>query len=61
MINFTVGDTVTTRKAHVCGCNTWQIVRTGADYKLKCSKCGHIVLLSAEKFRKAVKQSEQCR
>ena len=55
MINFTVGDTVTTRKAHVCGCNTWQIVRTGADYKLKCSKCGHIVLMSEEKVRKAVK------
>ncbi len=56
MTNFQIGDTVTTRKSHACGGNTWQIVRVGADYKIKCLNCGRIVMLSADKFHKAVKQ-----
>lgn len=57
MTAYNIGDNVTTRKPHACGCNTWQIMRTGADYKLKCGKCGKIVMLSSEKFHKAVRQS----
>lgn len=56
MTNFQIGDTVTTKKPHACGCESWQILRTGADYKLKCVKCGHVVLLDSVKFHKAVKQ-----
>ncbi len=55
MITYKVGDTITTRKSHACGCSRWQIVRVGADYKIKCEKCGHIVMLSSDKFHKAVK------
>lgn len=55
MITYKVGDTITTRKNHACGCSRWQIVRVGADYKIKCEKCGHIVMLSSDKFHKAVK------
>ena len=54
-MTFQLGDTVTTRKAHPCGSDEWVILRTGADFKLKCKKCGHIVLLPIEKFKKAVK------
>lgn len=50
------GDIVTTKKPHACGCSTWQVLRTGADYKLKCEKCGHVVLLDSIKFHKAVKR-----
>ena len=49
------GDTVTTRKAHACGCNEWQILRVGADYKIKCVKCGRMVMLSSDKFHKVAK------
>ena len=49
---FELGDKVVTKKSHPCGCNEWEIVRTGADYKLKCLKCGHIVLLSSEKLKR---------
>lgn len=52
---FQVGDTVTTRKPHACGGNRWQVLRTGADYKIKCEKCGHVVVMDSAKFRKAVK------
>ncbi|MEG2675664.1 MAG: DUF951 domain-containing protein, partial [Clostridia bacterium] len=37
------------------GCNEWEIARVGADFKLKCKKCGHTVMLSSEKFKKAIK------
>ena len=49
------GDSVKTRKAHACGSNLWTVVRVGADFKLKCAKCGRVVMLSSEKFYKAVK------
>ena len=50
-----VGDSVKTRKAHACGGNLWTVVRVGADFKLKCAKCSRVVMLSSEKFYKAVK------
>ncbi len=55
-MEFQVGDSVTTKKVHPCGGNEWEILRTGADFKLKCKKCGHIVMLPIEKFKKAVKK-----
>lgn len=59
MINYNVGDTITTRKPHACGGNTWQIVRTGADYKIKCAKCGRVIMLDSEKFHKVVKNVDK--
>lgn len=50
-----LGDTVITRKKHACGCDSWTVVRVGADYKIKCNGCGRVVMLSGEKFHKAVK------
>ena len=56
MSNFQVGDNVTTRKPHACGGTSWQVLRVGADYKIRCLQCGRVVLLSSDKFHKAVKQ-----
>lgn len=53
-----IGSVVTTRKNHPCGSNRWEIVRTGADYKLKCLGCGHTVWMSAETLTKAVRTCE---
>ena len=55
MITIQTGDTVITRKPHACGCKSWTVTRTGADYKIKCDKCGHVVILDSCKFHKAVK------
>ena len=45
-----LGDVVSTRKPHPCGGNEWTVVRTGADIKMKCNTCGHVVMLDREKF-----------
>ncbi len=47
---------VYTKKPHVCGCNEWKIVRTGADYKLECSECKRIILLSKVELDKKIKK-----
>ena len=55
MTTFQVGDNVITRKPHACGGNKWTVMRVGADYKLKCDTCCHVVMLTSEQFHKAVK------
>ena len=55
MTSYQVGDNVITRKSHACGGNKWTVVRVGADYKIKCDKCGHVVMLTSDQFHKAVK------
>lgn len=55
--HYEIGDVVRTKKAHPCGGDLWEIVRVGADMKIKCCQCGHIVMLDREKFTKRVKQT----
>ncbi len=52
---FSLGDTVITRKAHPCGGNEWTVVRTGADIRMQCKKCGSFVMIDALKLEKRVK------
>ena len=55
-MEFETGQIVTTKKCHPCGCNQWEIVRTGADFMVKCTKCGRQVMMSRTKFLKSLKQ-----
>ena len=55
-MEYNVGDRVVTKKKHPCGSFEWEILRTGADFKLKCETCGRVVMLTAEQFRRAVKR-----
>ena len=51
-----LGDIVQMRKAHPCGSDRWEIIRTGADIKIKCLGCGRIVMLDRPEFEKWVKR-----
>lgn len=53
---YKIGDRVEMKKPHPCGSNLWEITRIGADFKIKCIKCGHIVMLPRVKFEKNVKK-----
>ena len=55
MINLKVGDKITTKKNHPCGSNVWTVIRTGADYKIKCENCGRKVMLSYTELEKRIK------
>jgi hypothetical protein len=52
----TVGDEVELRKPHACGTNRWVIVRPGADVRLRCTGCGHTVLLPRDQFNRALRK-----
>ena len=47
---------LTMKKGHPCGANEWQIVRLGADIKIKCTNCGRIVMLPRIEFNKKIKK-----
>lgn len=57
-MKYQIGDIITTKKTHPCGSSQWEITRTGADYKLKCLGCGHIIMISSEQFKKVVKSKK---
>ncbi|MBE5733892.1 MAG: DUF951 domain-containing protein [Clostridiales bacterium] len=47
---------IISKKPHACGGNEWQVVRVGADVKLKCLKCGRSVFFSIDQLNKMTKQ-----
>ena len=56
MKEYKLGDTVVMKKEHPCGTNEWVIVRTGADIKIKCSKCGRCIMMPRIEFNKKLKK-----
>jgi len=49
-----LNERVRLRKAHPCGSREWIITRTGIDFGLKCTGCGHRIMIPREKFERAV-------
>lgn len=55
-IAYALGDTVQMKKSHACQANDWEILRIGADIKLKCMGCGHMVMMSRNDFNRKLKK-----
>ena len=53
---FCVGDIVELKKQHPCGGKQWEVMRTGADFRMKCLGCMHQLMLPRTKFEKSVKK-----
>ena len=51
-----LGDLVQMRKTHPCGSDKWTVIRVGADIKIRCSGCGHIVMMDRADFTKRMKK-----
>ena len=56
MNEYKVGYIVETRKQHPCGSKTWEITRVGVDFKLRCTNCGHVIMVEREKALKMIKK-----
>ncbi len=54
-----VGDILTMKKAHPCGSAKWLVLRTGADFKLRCAGCGREVMGPRSKYEKSVRLVER--
>jgi hypothetical protein len=53
---FYLGDIVEMKKVHPCGSKNWEVIRLGADIKIKCCGCDRLVMLDRSKFEKDVKK-----
>jgi hypothetical protein len=51
-----VGDRIQTRKPHPCGCSEFEVLRIGMDFRIRCTKCGHEILLPRAKIEKNIKK-----
>lgn len=56
---YQVGNFVEMKKPHACTikstgkkANRWEITRVGADIKIKCSNCDHLVMMSRYDFER---------
>ncbi|WP_300379738.1 DUF951 domain-containing protein [Clostridium sp.] len=54
--NFELGDIVQMKKQHPCGSKEFEIIRLGADIKIKCCLCERIIMLQRGKFQKDAKK-----
>jgi len=56
LVKYNLGDIVKMRKSHPCGGDEWEVIRTGIDFRIKCTTCGRVVLIPRPKFEKSVKK-----
>lgn len=56
-LEYGLNDVVEMKKPHPCKkSNYWQIIRMGADIRVKCQGCGTSVLFSRRDFEKKLKK-----
>ena len=49
-------DTILTRKQHPCGAASFEVLRVGMDFKIRCTGCGREVMLPRAKIEKNIKK-----
>lgn len=54
-MQFSLGDIVRLKKQHPCGSFEWEILRVGMDFRIRCTKCGRMVMIPRAKFETSVK------
>lgn len=55
-LDYKLGSIVMMKKQHPCGTNKWEIIRTGADIKIKCLNCDRAIMLPRMEFNKKLKK-----
>lgn len=51
-----VGDVLKMKKPHPCGSREWEVLRIGADFRLKCVGCGHQIMIARRRAEKNIKE-----
>lgn len=54
---YNVGTIVEMKKGHPCGENKWEVIRLGADIKIRCTKCNRVVMIPRIEFNKKIKKT----
>ena len=53
---YRVGDLVRLKKPHPCGSQMWEVLRVGADFRLKCTGCGHQIMIPRKQVEKQTRE-----
>ena len=58
VFDYQLGDIVELKKPHPCTAHSklFEIVRVGADLKIKCLGCGNVIIISRDNFNKRFKK-----
>ena len=51
-----LNDILVMKKAHPCGEKKWLVLRTGADFRLRCIGCSHEVMVPRHKAQKNIRE-----
>ena len=51
-----VGDILEMNKPHPCGSRRFLVLRSGTDFKIRCTGCGHEVMVPRVKAEKNIKK-----
>ncbi len=54
-MNVNVGDILTMKKPHPCGNREFEVLRIGADFKIRCTACSREVMAPRAKIEKNIK------
>ena len=54
-----IGDILTLKKPHPCGSKEWEVLRIGADFRLKCLGCGHQIMIARRLLEKNIKEIKE--
>ena len=50
-----INDILVMKKPHPCGCRQFEVLRIGADFKIRCTGCGREVMVARSKIEKNIK------
>ena len=53
---YDLGSLLVLKKGHPCGENLWEVVKLGADIRLKCTKCGRLIIIPRIELNKRIKK-----
>lgn len=54
-----VSDILIMKKPHPCGCNRFELLRIGMDFKIRCTQCGREIMAPRKKIEKNIKRIER--
>lgn len=50
-----LNDIIKMKKPHPCGSQEWEVLRVGADFRLKCMGCEHQVMIARRIVEKNIR------
>lgn len=55
-LDIQVGDIVRLKKQHPCGAKEWEVLRIGADFRLRCLGCGRQIMIARKLVEKNIRE-----